>query len=150
MIVLPINCKKKNPPSNQYLIKRQSSKIYTITFLAGKMIFIAGPTVVAPTKTIKFRTEYDINESFSNPMWLKIKNFLAKEIVFDGAKYSVYNTASASTIKNQKFVIADAEKEGDTAAYQLALDNMRSNKLNIFVDSKHSFIYTYQSFNTFV
>lgn len=113
------------------------------------MIFIVGPTVVAPTKTIKFRTEYDITKGFSNPMWLKIKKFLAKEIVFDGAKYSVYNTASASTIKNQKFVIADAEK-GDTAAYQLALDNMRSNKLNIFVDSKHSFIYTYQSFNTFV
>lgn len=106
------------------------------------MIFIAGPTVVAPTDTIKFRTEYDITESFSNPMWLKIKNFLAKEIVFDGAKYSVYNTASTSSIKNQKFVIAEAEKEGDTAAYQLALDNMKSNKLNIFVDSKYSFIHT--------
>lgn len=115
------------------------------------MIFIAGPTVVAPAEIIKFRTEYHyISESFSNPMWLKIKHFQAKEIVFDGTKYSVYNTASTSSIKNQKFVIGDAEKEGDTAAYQLALDNMRSNKLNIFVDSKHSFIYTYQSFNTFV
>lgn len=113
------------------------------------MIFIDGPTVVAPTKTIKFRTEYNITQRFSNPMWLKIKHFLAKEIVFDGAKYSVYNTASTSSIKNQKFVITEAEKEGDTAAYQLSLDNMRSNKLNIFVDSKHSFIYTYQSFNTF-
>lgn len=103
------------------------------------MIFISGPTVVAPAKTIKFRIEYDINESFSNPMWLKIKNFLAKKIVFDGTKYSVYNTASASLIKNQKFEIADAEKEGDTAAYQLTLDNKRSNKLNIFVDSNHFF-----------
>lgn len=106
------------------------------------MIFIAGPTVVAPAEIIKFRTEYHISESFSNPMWLKIKHFQAKEIVFDGTKYSVYNTASTSSIKNQKFVIADAEKEGDTAAYQLALDNMRSNKLNIFVDSKHSFLHT--------
>lgn len=103
--------------------------------VGGQMIFIAGPTVVAPAGIIKFRTEYHISESFSNPMWLKIKNFLAKEIVFDGAKYSVYNTASASTIKNQKFVIADAEKEGDTAAYQLSLSNRKSNKLNIFVDN---------------
>lgn len=83
-------------------------------------------------------------------MWLKIKNFLAKEIVFDGTKYSVYNTASASPIKNQKFVIADAEKERDTAAYQLTLDNIRSNKMNIFVDSKHSFILTNQSLHKFV
>lgn len=50
-------------------------------------------------------------------MWLKIKNFLVKEIVFDGVKYLVYNIVSVSIIKNQKFVIVDVEKEGDIVVY---------------------------------
>lgn len=50
-------------------------------------------------------------------MWLKIKNFLVKEIVFDGVKYLVYNIVSISFIKNQKFVIVEVEKEGDIVVY---------------------------------
>lgn len=71
-----------------------------IIFLVGKMIFIVGLMVVVFIKIIKFWIEYDINESFLNLMWLKIKNFLVKEIVFDGVKYLVYNIVSVSIIKN--------------------------------------------------
>lgn len=80
--------------------------------------------------------DYQSNQGVNNAKWMKIKNFITNELTFENPKYSIENSASTGLIQTQKVVISNAEKEKDSAAYQLSLDNMKSNKLNIFVDGK--------------
>lgn len=67
---------------------------------------------------------------------MKIKNLITNQLTFESLKYSIRNSASPGSIKTQKVEISNAEKEADSAAYHLSLGNMKSNKLNIFVDGK--------------
>lgn len=105
-------------------------------FVADKIIFISGPTVVAPSANIELRVDYQSNQGVKNSKWLKIKNFITNQLTFGNPKYSIGNSAKTGLIKTQKVVISDADIEEDSAAYHLFLGNMKSNKLNIFVDGK--------------
>lgn len=67
---------------------------------------------------------------------MKIKNFITNQLTFENPKYSIRNSASTGLFKTQKVEISNAEKEEDSAAYHLSLGNMKSNKLNIFIDGK--------------
>lgn len=95
------------------------------------MIFISGPAVVSPSKTIFFQAKLS-NRNPSNAKWWKIKDQLKTQITFDNRKFYFYQGSNG---QNHKIEIHNAEKE-DSATYELTMDCMKSNKLCVRVDGK--------------
>lgn len=95
------------------------------------MIFISGPAVVSPSKTIFFQA-YMSNRNPSKAKWWKIKDRLKTEITFDNKKFYFYQDSNG---QNHKIEIHNAEKE-DGATYEVTVDCIKSNKLCVQVDGK--------------
>lgn len=119
--------------ANEYGFKTHAFiEMFYFVFIADEIVFISGPMVVAPFANIELRADYQSNQGVKNSKWMKIKKFTTNQLSFENPKYSIENLASY--IKTQKILIAKAETKEDSAAYQLSLDNIKSNKINIFVD----------------
>lgn len=96
------------------------------------MIFLSGPVVVTPNKTITFHVNLP-NQNFSNMKWWKIKDQSKREVEIGIGKYSVINEGC----NVYRFEIVNADKE-DTATYQCTADDMKSNTINVYVDGKYT------------
>lgn len=98
------------------------------------MLLISGPAVVSPLETITFQTVLP-DKRFSQAKWWKVTEQSTTEIQFGAEKYLTYQKN-----KTLVFEIVNAD-EGDSAAYQFSLDNMKSNKIHTFVDGKYFKLY---------
>lgn len=97
------------------------------------MIFISGPVVVSPSRNIEYMTMSQ--QDLSNTKWLRIKqsHACAEELQFNDISKCIYNVPPTGDTRCQKIEIINACKD-DTAAYQMQINNMKSNTINTFVD----------------
>lgn len=109
---------------NAFFIKNHSFIVET------QMIFISGPVVVAPSKTITFHANMP-GRGMSNVKWLKIKDQSTKVLEVDNKKYCIYQMKDKIC-----FEITLADKD-DNAAYQLSWKSKKSNRINVHIDGKY-------------
>lgn len=99
-------------------------------FTATNFIFVAGPVVVMPSTTIKFRTVYPPSINSDNGEWCVTRDRVTTTLDFKARGYSI-KTGSNQPI-TQNIEIKGASGKG--GAYQLSVGNTKSNSINVFVD----------------
>lgn len=98
------------------------------------MIFISGPVVVTPSKTITFDA-YLPGQGIFNAKWWKIKDQSKKLLEVDDKKYCIYQMKDKI-----RFEITLADKD-DSAAYQLSWKTKKSNRINVHIDGKYIYLF---------
>lgn len=97
----------------------------------GEFLFISGPVVVAADKAILFKTIFS-NEKFAKQAkWYNIQNQKLNEIQFTEDQGNIRRTFGGGDKPTPQYIQIknDVNKFG---AYQLRLENIISNKINVF------------------
>lgn len=100
------------------------------------MIFITGPVVVLPSGKIQFQTIYPPDINSRDGKWFRTKNNDACELQFGAEGYAINTSSSQPKIQTIEIKSAK-ENEG---AYQLSVNHMKSNIINVFVNGKLMYI----------
>lgn len=97
-----------------------SSFVFTVS-----KVFISGPVVVSPSTEFRFKAVFPRNSDISQASWMRIQNHTS-------TKMSVEETQEVFCGYPQTQSVKIPNLPENFGAYQLSLQHMRSNIINVF------------------
>lgn len=97
----------------------------------GEFLFISGPVVVSAGEAILFKTIFPQEKCAKEAKWYNIQNQVPNEIQFEEDQGNIKRTLGGGNKPTAQW-IQIANVLNKFGAYQLRLDDILSNKINVF------------------